>query len=100
MTQLKQSTTDEQQTLHLKAEYTKDIENFYNDLRYAAVNLNREICILDSRVSKTGDGGITILPVSIAKKATFAGEEKLKSQIERLDSLLAGETKDVQMKEE
>ncbi|KAH3680823.1 hypothetical protein WICPIJ_008106 [Wickerhamomyces pijperi] len=95
ITQLNKNITDDNQKRQLQREFSKDIENFYNDLRYATVNLNKEICILDSRISKTGDGGITILPVNIAKKATFAGEEKLKTQIDRLDKLL--ENQDVYM---
>ncbi|KAH3673322.1 hypothetical protein WICMUC_003782 [Wickerhamomyces mucosus] len=89
--QLKKSSSDKSKQDEFKSEFRTDIENFYQDLQFSSVNLKKEIQILDSRIGETDSKDITILPISINKKATFSGEEKLKSELDTLQKLLGKE---------
>ncbi|CCH41137.1 Mediator of RNA polymerase II transcription subunit 11 [Wickerhamomyces ciferrii] len=88
LTQLKKNASNKNELAKVKEDYQKDIKEFYSDLEFASINLKKEIKHLDDRIGKTDDNGITILPININKKATWAGEEKLKQQLNHIDENL------------
>lgn len=89
LTNLKKNASNKDQLEQIKKDFETDIASFYTDLEYASSHLKREIKALDDRIGKTDENGITMLPININKKATWAGKEKLKSQMQALDTLLA-----------
>lgn len=85
LTNLKKNASNKEELNKIKQEFQQDIKNFYQDLEFSSIHLKKEIKHLDDRIGKTDADGLTILPISINKKATWAGEEKLKQQLNHID---------------
>jgi mediator of RNA polymerase II transcription subunit 11 len=70
-------------------EFSQDIDGFYKDLEAATIRLKKEIKVLDDRIGKIDANGITMSPIAVNKKATWAGTDKMKSHLEHIDSILS-----------
>lgn len=88
LTNLKKNASNRDELTKIKKEFQDDIKNFYTDLEFSSIHLKKEIKHLDDRIGKADSNGITILPININKKATWAGEEKLKQQLNHIDESL------------
>ncbi|ODV72967.1 Med11p [Cyberlindnera jadinii NRRL Y-1542] len=88
LTSMKRNASDKEELEKIKQEFAREIDGFYKNLEQSTIGLKKEIKILDERIGKTDANGITMSPITISKKATWAGSEKLKSELDHIDSLL------------
>lgn len=88
LTSLKKNASNKEELERIKGDFSQEINEFHKDLEHATVQLKKEVKILDDRIGKIDANGITMSPITINKKATWAGSEKLKSQLDHMDSLI------------
>ncbi|ONH68198.1 Mediator of RNA polymerase II transcription subunit 11 [Cyberlindnera fabianii] len=92
LTNLKKNASNPDKIAAIQKDFETDVQNFYRDLEYASINLKKEIKTLDDRSGKTDANGITMLPININRKATWAGRAKMETQVDELKQLLEKKT--------
>ncbi|GMM34653.1 hypothetical protein DASC09_019780 [Saccharomycopsis crataegensis] len=79
---------------HSTYEFQKSVTNFYQDLEFMSSRLRREIILMDKQTSfnQTNPNDVSLLPITIDKKASWVGDWKFTNQINEIKQLLNQDT--------
>lgn len=71
-----------------KVEFQEKIRDLYACLSSVAIELRKEVKVMDDNIGVHSNNAdlIMILPISVDKKNTSVGSQKLESEIKKLDS--------------
>lgn len=73
-----------------KAKFQQSVADFYADLEFMTSRLRREIILMDKKTafSQTSEEDVSLLPITIDKKAAWVGDWKFRSEVEETKKLL------------
>lgn len=77
-----------------KQKFEQSVQLFNHDLEFMSSRLRREIILIDKKTGSytAAENDVTLLPISIDKKASWVGDWKFKNQINAIKQLLNEDT--------
>lgn len=85
-----------------KEQLKNQTKTIYSTISNIAIGLRKEVKKMDENIGvyNKNEDGIMILPISVDQKNTTLGSKKLNDEIEEMNSIVGGESGDVEIKNE